>query len=217
MKQGIFISLEGDDGAGKTTAARNIKNELEKMGLEVVYTREPGGSPIAEQIRQILLDPANKAMDAKTEAVLYAASRNQHVKDTILPALQEGKIVLCDRFLDSSIAYQGYGRKLGADRIEHLNDFVLEGLRPDLTLFFEVSDETGHKRMVSRGDMNRLDQESRQFHEDVRQGFRKIKSNPANTERIHVVNAEGSVEEVLEQSMKIICEYIKSKKDFDHE
>ena len=215
MKHGIFISFEGDDGAGKTTAARQIHRELEKMGYEVVYTREPGGSPIAEQIRQILLDPANKGMDPKTEAVLYTASRCQHVQDTILPAVEQGKIVLCDRFLDSSVAYQGYGRKLGADEIEGLNDFVLGGLRPDLTLFFEVSDETGHQRMVGRGEMNRLDQESRQFHEDVRNGFRKIRQSASG--RMKTVDAEGTPEEVLEQSMKIILDHIRSVRENGHE
>ena len=215
MKHGIFISFEGDDGAGKTTAARSVLRELEKMGYEVVYTREPGGSPIAEQIRQILLDPANKGMDPKTEAVLYTASRGQHVQDTILPAIEQGKIVLCDRFLDSSIAYQGYGRKLGADEIEGLNDFVLNGLRPDLTLFFEVSDETGHKRMTGRGDLNRLDQESRQFHEDVRNGFGRIRK--ASSNRIKTVDAEGSPDEVLEQSMKIILDCINSVRESSHE
>lgn len=159
MQKGLFVALEGNDGAGKTTAAQALLKRLKKDGFDVVLSREPGGPVISEQIRSILLDPANKAMNPKTEALLYAASRTQHFYEVIQPALNEGKIVLCDRFLDSSIAYQGYGRNLGQNAIEEINDFGLNHQRPDLTLFFKVPLSISQKRMEKRGSLDRLDAE----------------------------------------------------------
>lgn len=193
MNNGLLIAIEGNDGAGKTTAARKVYEWLTDAGVDVVLTREPGGSPKAEAIRSILLDPAMKGMDARCEALLYAASRRQHLMDTILPALKRGAIVLCDRFLDSSLAYQGAARGLGMDAVERLNDFGLEGQRADLTIFFSLSVEEGQKRMEQRGNLNRLDLESRDFHQKVRDGFMQLIT--AHPDRYVIIDASRSPQE----------------------
>ena len=167
---GVLIVFEGNDGAGKTIVLQAVAKNLKEKGMDVLTTREPGGAPISEQIRTVLLDCANE-MDAKTEALLYAASRREHLVKTLLPALSQGRIVLCDRFLDSSLAYQGGARGLGFDAIEELNDFGLEGFRPDLTLFFGLDEPTQKKRRIQRGNQNRLDLESDLFHHKVNQAF----------------------------------------------
>ena len=155
MKHGFFITLEGNDGAGKTTVALGLKEALEKRGYKVVYTREPGGSKIAERIRDILLNDTQEAMDGRTEALLFAASRRQHLKQIVMPALEENKIVLCDRFVDSSLAYQGVARGLGLEEVWKINQFAIENCMPQLTLFLKVSIETGQKRMNIRGEKKR--------------------------------------------------------------
>lgn len=203
-----FISLEGGEGSGKTTAAARIKAELEAMGHEVVQTREPGGIEIAEQIRSVILDLANTGMDARTEALLYAAARRQHLVEKIVPALNAGKIVLCDRFIDSSLAYQGHARGLGVDEVYAINRFAVDSYLPDVTLFFDVSPETGLGRIEKdeTREINRLDIESLKFHEEVREGYRLlIERFP---ERIRVVDAEQGPEEVSRAAMKIIDSYL---------
>ncbi len=202
MENRMFV-FEGNDGAGKTTAAKAVKERLEKEGWDVLLTREPGGSPIAEQIRELLLSVSN-AMDPKTEALLYAAARREHLVSTLLPALEEGKIVLCDRFLDSSLAYQGKGRNLGLEEIEALNDFGLEGFRPARTLFFSLDLETEKKRMEERGDLNRLDLEPDSFHMKVREGFDQLMEK--HPERYAIVDASKSREEVADQAYALIME-----------
>lgn len=167
---GVLIVFEGNDGAGKTIVLQAVAKNLKEKGIDVLTTREPGGSPVSEQIRTVLLDCANE-MDAKTEALLYAASRREHLVKTLLPALSQGRIVLCDRFLDSSLAYQGGARGLGFDVIEELNDFGLEGFRPDLTLFFGLDEPTQKKRRIQRGNQNRLDLENDLFHHKVNKAF----------------------------------------------
>ncbi|MDD7282232.1 dTMP kinase [Floccifex sp.] len=209
MKKGIFITFEGNDGAGKTTICLKIKEELEKRGYPVVYTREPGGSKIAEEIREILLDTKNTEMDQRTEALLYAASRRQHLVEKVVPALNEGKIVLCDRFVDSSLAYQGYARGIGMDEVWQINQFAISDYMPQKTLFLSVSMETGQKRMNIRGDKNRLDLEANDFHQKVRKGYDTlIEKYP---DRIVVIDAEPSVDVVfknaLDQVMKVIESY----------
>lgn len=203
-----FISLEGGEGSGKTTAAARIKAELEAMGHEVVQTREPGGIEIAEQIRSVILDLANTGMDARTEALLYAAARRQHLVEKIVPALNAGKIVLCDRFIDSSLAYQGHARGLGVDEVYAINRFAVDSYLPDVTLFFDVSPETGLGRIEKdeTREINRLDIESLKFHHEVREGYRLlIERFP---ERIRVVDAEQGLEEVSRAAMKIIDSYL---------
>ncbi|WP_276886609.1 dTMP kinase [Allobaculum stercoricanis] len=206
--KGMLITFEGNDGAGKTTALESVAATLKEKGYPIVVSREPGGSVLAEKIRELILD-VNNEMDAKTEAYLYAASRREHLVQTILPALQEGKLILCDRYLDSSLAYQGHGRKLGQKEIEQLNDFGLEGFRPDYTLFFSLDLETEKERMEMRGEMNRLDLESREFHQRVRDGFTCLCQQ--NPQRIHVIDASQTKEEVAQATLAQVEELWKGR------
>ncbi|MEK1344771.1 dTMP kinase [Limosilactobacillus fermentum] len=196
---GRFISFEGPDGAGKTSVLTAIRTGLvNQLGDQVVYTREPGGNPIAEQVRAVLLDKQNGAMDDWTEALLYTASRRQHVVETLKPALEAGKLILCDRYLDSSIAYQGGGRELGIDRIWALNEYAIDGLLPDLTIFLDLPVETGLAR-IEKGraeTINRLDEQTTNFHRRVRQAYLTLAER--FPERIVKVNADQELARVIE-------------------
>ena len=196
---GRFISFEGPDGAGKTSVLTAIRTGLvNQLGDQVVYTREPGGNPIAEQVRAVLLDKQNGAMDDWTEALLYAASRRQHVVETLKPALEAGKLILCDRYLDSSIACQGGGRELGIDRIWELNQYAIDGLLPDLTIFLDLPVETGLAR-IEKGraeTINRLDEQTTNFHRRVRQAYLTLAER--FPERIVKVNADQELARVIE-------------------
>lgn len=176
MKQeGKFITFEGPEGAGKTTVISEIFNRLQAMGKEVVLTREPGGIPIAEKIRTIILDNMHTEMDGKTEALLYAAARRQHLVERVIPALKRGEMVLCDRFIDSSLAYQGYARGLGIDEILDINKFAIGNTMPDLTIYFDISPEEGLARISGDNrEQNRLDKESIIFHKEVYKGYEKL-------------------------------------------
>lgn len=203
--EGIFITMEGPDGSGKTTALKEIAKQLAAVtDQQVVSTREPGGSPIAEKIRDIILDPAHTAMDARTEALLYAASRRQHLVEKVLPVLEAGNIVLCDRFVDSSIAYQGYARGIGEAGIFQINDFATDGKEPDLTLYIDVPAEVGLDRIQKSAtrENNRLDQEKLAFHEKVRDGYLAVAQ--ANPDRIVTIDGTQTPEEVVAQCMEII-------------
>ena len=156
MKRGLFITMEGPDGSGKSTQIENIKKFFADKNLEIVFTREPGGSAIGDRIREILLDNNCKEMDYMTEAMLYAASRAQHVAQVIKPALETGKIVICDRFVDSSIAYQGYGRKLG-DAVAVINSYAVAGCMPDVTFLMKLDPGIGKSRLSSRNHEDRLE------------------------------------------------------------
>lgn len=201
-----FISFEGGEGSGKTTIIKQLKIDLEKQGFKVLQTREPGGSEIAEEIRQIILNIANVKMDPRTEALLYAASRRQHLVEVILPALQNGNIVLCDRFVDSSLAYQGYARGLGINQIYELNRFAIEDLLPGLTIYLDLDPEIGLRRIKDNNRAcNRLDLESLEFHKKVREGYLLIaKQYPT---RIKVVNGSLSKEKLYEEVKKIVLDY----------
>ena len=157
----LFITFEGGEGSGKSTVLKEVAKRLESEGYQTVLTREPGGTPIAEQIRGVILDKGNTAMDPRTEALLYAASRRQHLVEKVWPALKEGKLVLCDRYLDSSLAYQGGARNLGIDAVLGINLFATEGTYPDLTLLFDIEPELGMKRIAANAsrEVNRLDLE----------------------------------------------------------
>lgn len=204
MEKGIFITLEGPDGCGKSTIADLLEEELIKLGKEVVHTREPGGIDIAEQIRSVILDPKNTKMDARTEALLYAASRRQHLVEKVIPALNDGKVIICERFLDSSIAYQGYGREIGAEEIIKINEFAIEGFMPAMTLFLDIDEEEGLKRIENRSFKDRLDQESIDFHHRVKQGYEAVKT--LFPERIKIVDASKTIDEVKNTCLKLILD-----------
>ena len=204
MKKGLFITLEGPDGSGKTTIADLLETELAKKGYEVVHTREPGGIDIAEQIRKVILDPKNTAMDARTEALLYAASRRQHLVERVIPALQANKIVLCERFLESSLAYQGYGRNIGFDEVLKINEFAIDGVMPDLTIFLDIDEAEGLKRISGRDFKDRLDLESIEFHHRVSQGYAEVKR--VFKDRIVCIDASNPIEKVLSDCLEVIMD-----------
>jgi dTMP kinase len=191
----VFITLEGPDGSGKTTQARLLAEWLREQGYEVVLTREPGGSDIGDQIRAVLHDPRNTAMNARTEILLYSASRAQHVAQRIRPALAAGKIVISDRYADSTLAYQGYGRGLDLETLRTITVFATGGLTPDLTLYLDVAPQEGlQRRLLGGGEWNRLDAEALEFHQRVRAGYLALVEQ--EPEHWVVVDAARSVEEV---------------------
>lgn len=200
----MFITLEGPEGSGKTTAVETAVKKLQEMGYEIVRTREPGGTPISEQIRNVILDKENTAMDGRTEALLYAASRRQHLVEKVWPALKEGKIVICDRYLDSSLAYQGGARGLGVDNILNINLFATENTWPDLTLLFDIKPEIGLARINSNAnrEVNRLDLEKIDFHNKVRESFLALaKRFP---DRYVIIDASQDRETVAKDTMEAI-------------
>lgn len=209
--RGLFITLEGPDGSGKSTIIKLIGNYLEKKGIDFIMTREPGGTLIAEEIRHIVLDEKNTNMGKETEALLYAASRAQHVHEKIRPSLEEGKLVLCDRFVLSSLAYQGVGRGLGIDEVKAINDFGVKGLNPDLILFFHIDPELTLKRKFLEDSPDRLEQEGSEFHKKVYEGYMELlKLYPEN---IKIIDATKTIEEVLEQSIGEIEELLTKKRE----
>lgn len=197
MSKGIFITLEGGEGSGKTTMIGRLSNYLEERNIAFLVTREPGGIEIAEKIRSIILDPEHTAMDARTEALLYAAARRQHLVEKVIPALEEGLIVLCDRFVDSSLVYQGYARGIGIEEIRSINLFATEGITPNVTIYFDVDPEIGFARIAANQEreVNRLDLENRLFHDKVRAGYLKLVEN--EPERIKMIDASLSPDEVF--------------------
>lgn len=204
--RGYFITFEGPDGSGKTTIATLVQKRLVELGYDAIYTREPGGIEIAEQIRDVILDPKNITMDAKTEALLYAASRRQHLVEKVLPALAENKIVICDRFIDSSLAYQGHARKLGIDEVFTINQFAIEGHFPDATIFLNLGYEEGLKRIETRAFKDRLDLETTNFHKEVSIGYQVVLEKYRY--RMKIVDASQCIENVLHDSLAQILELI---------
>lgn len=208
MYTGKFITLEGPDGAGKSSVIQQMAERLKALGYtKVMMTREPGGNAIAEQIRKVILDVKSTTMDERTEALLYAAARRQHLVEKVLPALQEGYIVLCDRFVDSSLAYQGAGRNIDMNLIWQINHFAIEENLPDLTLLLDVPAEVGLMRIYenrSEETLDRLDLESVEFHHVVRNAFLELAHN---TDRIEVVDATQPLTQVVEQCMALLKEH----------
>ncbi|MFC0014590.1 MULTISPECIES: dTMP kinase [Allobacillus] len=201
---GLFITFEGVEGAGKTTALSYIHNQLTEAGYQVIQTREPGGIEIAEKIRDVILNPEHTAMEARTEALLYAAARRQHLVERVLPALEAGKIVLCDRFIDSSLAYQGYARGLGIDEVYEMNRFAIEDAMPDLTVLFRIDPVKGLERIAANKDreQNRLDLEKIDFHQKVFDAYELlIERFP---DRIQSIDASQSAEVVQNECLKLI-------------
>ncbi|TDL30446.1 dTMP kinase [Jeotgalibacillus sp. S-D1] len=204
MIKGKFITVEGPEGAGKTTVIKNIEMDLLRLGYDVLLTREPGGIDIAEKIRHIILNPSHTTMDSRTEALLYAAARRQHLIEKVLPALEDNKVVICDRFIDSSLAYQGYARGLGIDEVWSINQFAIGDMMPDCTLFFDINPAAGLMRIAQNEgrEVNRLDLEGNSFHERVYEGYQQlIQRFP---ERIKVIDASRSIQDVEKQVLAVI-------------
>ncbi len=195
MKKGIFVTIEGPDGSGKSTQLSFIKKYFEKVQIAPLFTREPGGTSISEKIREIILDKDNKEMDSKTEALLYAASRAQHVSQVIRPALESGRIVVCDRYIDSSIVYQGIGRNLG-HKIEEISNWATDGLMPDLTILIVVDPDTGKTRRTNREE-DRIELENKSFHQTVFEGYISLKDR--FPERILLIDGTKCIEEISSQ------------------
>ncbi|MBW8350986.1 dTMP kinase [Bacillus sp. IITD106] len=206
--QGLFITFEGPEGAGKTTILQKLAKELDERQFDVVLTREPGGIQISEQIRQIILNPTHTAMDSRTEALLYAAARRQHLIEKVVPVLERGAIVLCDRFIDSSLAYQGYARGLGIEEIFTINQFAIQDLMPDKTLYFDIDPEVGLKRIEKHKgrEINRLDLEKLDFHYRVREGYKTLLH--MFPDRIVEIDASESFETVYTHAKSLVEELI---------
>ncbi len=199
MKKGLFITLEGADGCGKTTQLNLLKEYLTSRGYEIVVTREPGGKGLGEKLREILLNYDGEVSD-RCEAFLYLADRAQNIDTIIKPAINSGRIVLCDRHTDSSVAYQGYGREQNIDNINMLNELAVNGVHPDLTIVFDIDTETSMERVGAEKD--RLESAGIEFHKRVRNGYLEIaKKNP---QRIKVVDASQTIEDVQRDVIKIV-------------
>ena len=206
MKEGLFIVFEGCDGSGKTTISQGVYNKLLELEYPVIYTREPGGIDISEQIRDIILDPQNTTMDDRTEALLYAASRRQHLIEKVLPAIEDNKIVICDRFVYSSLVYQGYARGIGVDEVWKINDFAIEGRLPSRTIFLDIKPEVGLARISNREFKDRLDQESISFHSRVYDGYKEI--NKRFESNIEIFDANRTPEVIIDEISQYIVELI---------
>ncbi|MFY9268857.1 MAG: dTMP kinase [Candidatus Manganitrophaceae bacterium] len=205
--KGHFITFEGIEGSGKTTQLALLADDLERRGHAVVRTREPGGTKIGDAIRSLILDVRHQEIDPKAELLLYFASRVQHLKEVVLPALAQGKIVLCDRFSDATLAYQGDGRGIPAREIEIIGRFATDGLRPDLTLLLDIDVKSGLARLKNRGEINRLDLETLSFHEAVRKGYRKLAKR--NRRRIQTISADAGVEQIAKKIRKVVDVYLR--------
>lgn len=206
MKKGLFITFEGADGSGKTTQLEKIKTLLEQKGYDVVTTREPGSLEMGKKIREILLHFEGKVAD-KCELFLFLADRAQHVETFIKPAISQGKIVLCDRHTDSTVAYQGYGRGQDIKLLKELNKIAVSGLTPDLTLLFDVDTKTAQNRVGSEKD--RMESAGCEFHKQVRNGY--IELQKEEPDRIKLINANNSIEKVYEDTKDIIIKLIQEK------
>ena len=203
-KKGFFITLEGCEGSGKSTQLKKLEEFLKESGKDFIFTREPGGTPIAEQIRGIILDGKNVEMADETEALLYSAARVQHVKEKIIPAKNSGKIVVCDRYIDSSFAYQAYARGLGMDFVKGVNRYAVENCMPDLTFFFDITPEDAFARKGGADKDDRLEQSGLEFHKKVYDGYKELaKEYP---ERIAVINANRTPDEIFSEVVQILKE-----------
>ncbi|MDD4377079.1 MAG: dTMP kinase [Eubacteriales bacterium] len=205
MKKGIFITIEGPDGSGKSTQIKYMEDFFEKRNIKPVFTREPGGTRIGERIRDIILDKDFTEMCSMTEALLYAASRAQHVEEVIKPALESGKIVVCDRFVDSSIVYQGYGRGLG-ESVRIINDYAVAGVMPDLTILFEIDPSVGKNR-IRTDKQDRLEMEKIDFHNKVFDAYKVLAIN--NQDRIVAIDASRNIESIRDEIYGILSNIIK--------
>ena len=204
--RGLFIVMEGPDGSGKTTQIEQLSEYLTRLGRTCLITREPGGTGIGEQIRQVILDPDNKGMSEVTEMLLYAAARAQLMKEKIVPAIEAGQVVLSDRFLDSSLVYQGIARGLGVDAVRMVNALGIGSFSPDLVIFLDLPEEEGIRRKKGQKQLDRMEQESLDFHHMVAEGYRQILRDRPDVVRI---DASGSVEEIGRQIRACVDERLK--------
>lgn len=206
MNKGLFITFEGGEGSGKSTVMEQIKSLLQAKGFDVVITREPGGSVIGEEIRDVLLKHENTAMDPLTESYLFAAARRQHLMERIVPELELGKVVLCDRYVDSSIVYQGYARGIGIEKVAAINKVVIEDYLPHITFFIDVTPEVALQRIAeNQRDQNRLDVESQAFHHKVYEGYVALASQ---TPRIKRIQGNQAVDDVVRDIMVYVEDYM---------
>ena len=209
MSKGFFLTFEGGEGSGKTTQIQRLGQLLSGSVQPTVVTKEPGGTPLSERVRAILLDPRSREMDPVTEVLLYAASRRQHVMEVIRPALERGSIVLCDRFTDATLAYQGFGRLLELDRLRQLNDWATERTYPNLTLIYDLPETLGLDRARRRNDASaqlqgesRFEGEDLRFHRRVREGY--LAMAQAEPERYAVLDGSGSPDEVFDETLRVL-------------
>lgn len=207
---GIFISFEGCDGSGKTTVSKSVYDRLLKENYDVIYTREPGGIDIAEQIRNVILDKNNTKMDRKTEAILFAASRRQHLVERIIPALKDNKIIICDRFVDSSLAYQGFARGLGIEEVYNLNKFAIDDYMPVKTLYLDVDPLVGLSRIESRCNKDRLDVETIEFHKSVYEGYKIVLD--MFKDRIIKIDANIDLDSIIDNCYNEVVKIINDKR-----
>ncbi|MCW9027855.1 MAG: dTMP kinase [Kangiella sp.] len=205
QSRGKFITIEGTEGVGKSTNIAFIKSWLEAKNISLLHTREPGGTPFAEEIRELLLSQREETVDAKSELLLMYAARAQHVSQKIKPALEQGQWVLCDRFSDASFAYQGAGRALGLNKLSELDQWVLEGFKPDLTILLDLPVAVGLSRAQERGPIDRFEEEKVEFFEQVRDGYLQIAQQ--EPDRVKVVDARGSLEEVQQQIEQVLVNF----------
>ena len=208
---GLFITMEGTDGSGKTTQSELLRDYLEEKGFSVLCTREPGGNQISEKIRDIIIDTDNKKMNPRTEALLYAAARAEIVSEVIIPTLKKGDIVICDRFVDSSVAYQGEGRKLGGEVISELNLFATDGLEPDVTFFLKIDPEMGIERKKRQESLDRIESEKIYFHKKVFYGY--ISLAEKFSERIKIIDASADIN-TIHQNITAYIEELLLRRSF---
>lgn len=207
--RGKFITLEGGEGTGKTSQIKMIAKYFEDKGIPFLVSREPGGIDIAEQIREVILNTKNTKMDKRTEALLYAAARRQHLVERVIPALNSGITVVCDRFVDSSLVYQGHARGIGIDEVMDINKFAIDDCMPELTIYLDIEPEKGLERISKNKDreVNRLDLENLEFHKKVREGYKMLLSK--YPERIKTVDASSEFEKVTEDIIAVIEENLR--------
>ncbi|WP_215148955.1 dTMP kinase [Exiguobacterium sp. s91] len=210
--KGTFITVEGPDGAGKTTQLQLLSDVLKEKGYNVMTTREPGGTRVGNEIRSLILNPDFEEMKEMTEILLYAASRAQHVEELIRPALEAGTIVLCDRFVDASLAYQGYGLGHPIDLVLQINDSAIGGLAPDRTYLFDLTVTDSKKRMMDRGALDRIEQRDDAFRARVYDGFQQIAAS--DPERVQIVQANRSIEAIHQDLVEDVITYLEEKERF---
>jgi dTMP kinase len=208
MNRGLFITFEGGEGAGKTTLIERMVEKLRADGMTVVKTREPGGTHLGEGVRNLLLEPSQVAVSPYAELCLFLASRAQHIKEVIRPALEQKKVVLCDRFNDSTIAYQGVARGLGMKEVAHFCDFICQGVQPQLTFYLDIEPSIGLKRAEARGNgPDRMESEKIAFHQKIREAYHKM--HEQQPDRFHLLDAQKPAQEVFHQAMRYLERYLR--------